>query len=292
MDATASSIVSVLLCGEVALPPSLGAPERCDGIDDALERISAAQAIDAVVAVLSHDEAQRLLATTGWQPVLRDTAVLLVLPAPDGDDAALTLRLVAAGVQDVLGPGEAASTIERRIRFAVLRKQQEREARKAWSTDLNTGLPNREQLLEHFSQLLALRVRQPAPMALLVLRIEGLVAIANAHGEQAAQLVRRKVAVRLRAAVRASDVVASLGGDAFALLLAKIEAPADAQRVALKLARALREPFSVLGTGVGVTVHAGVAVHPTDGDDADRLLRHAGAAALDAQRRRNGAAND
>lgn len=124
-----------------------------------------------------------------------------------------------------------------------------------------------------------------------MLRIDGLDRIAAQHGAEAAQLVRRKVAVRLRAAVRSSDVVASLGGDAFALLLARIEAPADAQRVALKLARALREPFSVLGAAVGVIAHAGIALHPGDGTDAEPLLRHAGAAALDAQCRRSGAAH-
>ena len=164
------------------------------------------------------------------------------------------------------------------------------------STDLDTGLPNRTQLLEHMNQLLALRTRQPASMALLVLRVDGLDPIAAQHGVEGAQVVRRKVAVRLRAAVRASDVVASLGGDEFALLLAKIEAPADAQRVALKLARTLREPFSVLGAAVGVTAHVGIAVHPGDGDEAEPLLRQAATAAAVArlQRRRGAptAAND
>ncbi len=280
-------LIRVLAGGGVAAAlPAAFAVEHCDDVAAIPARVIAT-AVEVVVARLDTAGAERLLAEPGWQPVLRDCAVLLALREPLDDE--LMRRLVEAGVQDIC---DAAEVDERRIRFALARKQREREARKAWSTDLATGLPNRDQLLEHLSQLLALRVRQPAPMALLVLRIDGLHAIGRAHGAEAPQLVRRKVAVRLRAAVRASDVVASLGGDAFALLLAKIETPADAQRVALKLARALREPFNVLGSAVGVTAHVGSALHPADGSEPQPLLRHAEAAALAAERRKTAAAND
>jgi diguanylate cyclase (GGDEF)-like protein len=282
----------VLACGAA---PWLNAPrsslvvDRCASLDEALDSVLHAPP-EAIVVDLTAAVAQHLLGTAAWRPVLNDIAVLLVMPP--GDEA-LALRLVTSGVQDVLSPSEAASpAIEQRIRFAVARKQLERDARKAWSTDLDTGLPNRDQLLEHLNQLLALRVRQPAPMALLVLRIDGLDQVVASHGPEGAQLVRRKVAVRLRGAVRASDVVASLGGDAYALLLARIEAPADAHRVALKLARVLREPFNVLGAAVGIHAHIGTALHPADGREAEPLLRLASANALAAQRRKGAAAND
>ena len=50
-------------------------------------------------------------------------------------------------------------------------------------------------------------------------------------------MLRRKVAVRLRSGLRASDVVAAVGTDTFAVLLAWIEEADDAQRVADKLLR-------------------------------------------------------
>ena len=52
-------------------------------------------------------------------------------------------------------------------------------------------------------------------------------------GREAANVLRRKLGVRLRAGVRASDVVASLGDDGFAVLLGSILSPADAHRVLL-----------------------------------------------------------
>lgn len=245
---------------------------------------------DAIVIAGDYDLLDTIAVNSAWEQALRDTAVLLRVPVVVADAAR---ALLAAGAQDVISFDEAdPATLARRIAFAVTRKQVEREARTAYSTDLNTGLPNRAQLLEHLNQLIALRSRHPSPMAVVGVIVEGLEAIAAGHGEEAAHVIRRKVAVRLRGTVRASDVVASLGGNDFALLLAKIESPADAQRVALKLGRVLREPFAVMGAPVGVTAHIGVSQYPSEGDAADVLLRQAVSSAQSAQRRRTGAANE
>ncbi|HQN39231.1 MAG TPA: diguanylate cyclase, partial [Thermoanaerobaculia bacterium] len=91
--------------------------------------------------------------------------------------------------------------------------------------------------------LIALRERQPAPMAVLVLRIEGFESVSARFGREAANVLRRKLAVRLRAGVRASDVVASLGDDSYAVLLAALLAPGAAAHVGAKLLTVLRAPF-------------------------------------------------
>jgi len=81
--------------------------------------------------------------------------------------------------------------------------------------------------------------------------------------------------VRLRSGLRASDVVASIGADAFAVLLAWIDSPLDGQQVAAKLAQSLTQPFSVAGREMGVAVSVGLALFPDQGKDADTLLRRA-----------------
>lgn len=200
-----------------------------------------------------------------------DAAVVVVSPEPD---VSVALQLLQAGVQDVLPPS-AAADLARVLRLAVERKRIEMAACKGHATDLATGLPNHMQLLEHMTHLVALRAREPAPMALIVLRIEGLAATGAALGIEAANVLRRKVAVRLRAGLRASDVVASLGTDTFAVLLAWIDAPDDGERVARKLASALTRPFSVTGRERQVAVHMGLASFPQHGDRAEDLLRRA-----------------
>ena len=146
-------------------------------------------------------------------------------------------------------------------------------ARRAYATDLGTGLPNHAQLMEHMTHLLALREREPAPMALLALRVEGLAAAEAKLGVEAANVLRRKIAVRLRSGLRASDVVAAIGADRFAVLLAWIEGADDGDRVLAKLSQSLQRPLSVAGQDLVVAVGAGVARYPGDGRDAATLLR-------------------
>jgi diguanylate cyclase (GGDEF)-like protein len=261
------------------------AVEACAGLDQA-SGVLGGQGFDAVlVCIADADEARRLPHWPGLSQATPDAAVVAWLAPPC--DAGLARRLVQAGVQDVIAPRlrdrHGSAEVARSLRLAVERKRIERAARKAYATDLQTGLPNRQQLIEHMSQLLALRGREPAPMALLVVRIEGFGTAEAALGREAANVLRRKVAVRLRAAVRASDLVAALSPDAFALLLAATEESLDAERVARKLLKALHPPFTLAGQQLGVAASVGSSCYPTDGDDASVLLRQAAAAAAAAQ---------
>ena len=207
---------------------------------------------------------------------------LLVVAA--GLRAPAILDWLERGAQDVLHPDElAAGTLPQRLRAAIERKRLERDARTAYATDLDTGLPHQQQLIEHMSQLLALREREPAPMAVLALRIEGLATTEARLGREVANVLRRKVGVRLRAGVRASDVVASLGDDGFAVLLGSILAPDDAQRVGAKLLTALLEPLNVAGHDLGVAVALGIGQYPQDGAQPELLLRRAVGLAAAAQ---------
>jgi diguanylate cyclase (GGDEF)-like protein len=245
-------------------------------------------AADAVVLSVAAGAATEVLDWPPLAPLAADAAVLVFAPEMSVSDA---IRLLQAGVQDVVLHADAA-TLAQRVQLGVVRHHVEREIRKAHATDLGTGLPNRPQLIEHMSQLLALREREPKPVSLLVFRIDGLAGIEHGHGHESANVVRRKVAVRLRAGVRASDVVASLGADVFAVLLPSTESPADAQRVVDKLVGSLRQPFNVAGADVGVQAHVGVAHFPEDGRLPTDLLRHASSAALTGAYGMQGAANE
>ena len=218
--------------------------------------------------------AEALLDWAALSQAVLDTAVVALLVRAPAD--AVLGGLLERGVQDVVVQTDTpAQALQRRMDIAVRRKSLDRAARKAYATDLATGLPNHPQLLEHMTHLLALREREPAPMAVIALRIEGLATVQAALGIESSNVLRRKVAVRLRASLRASDVVASIGNDAFLVLLAWIDAATDGERVAAKLAQSLREPFNVAGSDVAVTVSAGLALYPEHGKTAEALLRRA-----------------
>jgi len=226
--------------------------------------------------------------------LLAGAARAAVLVALTADPATAELvDWLRRGAQDVLVPARTApEDIVLRVSMAVERRRIADEARRASGLDLASGLPDERQLIEHTSHLIALRLREPAPLALLVLRIEGMLSTQARHGRDAAGVLRRKLAVRLRSAVRASDVVASLGDDRFAVLLASVQAAADAERVADKLRSRLAAPFPVGGQWLAVAVAIGIAQHPADGEQPAQLVaRAAGLAASAPARGRAGFAN-
>lgn len=243
---------------------------------------SAARALEGDVAphALVIDAATLPIALLDWpglSAAARRCAVVVIAAAPSRAESWAWLR---AGAQDVL-PGDRvdAAELARAVALAVKRWQQQEDVRRAWSIDLDTGLPNRTQLMELLHQLCALREREPAPMALAVFRLGGLAGCEASLGVAAAPTLRRKLAVRLRAGLRASDVVAALGADSFAVLLTRLDAPQDAQKVVGKLARSLQAPLSFAGQPVLVSVSTGVALHPLHSQRPEELLSLALAAA-------------
>ncbi len=231
-------------------------------------------------AVLLQAATRATLAAWLQRPDLPPTAAdrAVVVLAGEADDA-FEFGLLQCGVEAIVNAADGPTALLRAIRHAVERKRLELASRHAYATDLATGLPHEAQLLEHMAQLLALRDREPVAMGLVVLRVEGPARVAQRLGDEAAQVLRRKLAVRLRGALRASDVVAALGRDGFAVLLGRLEDQRDGERVAAKLARSLQQPISVSGEPFSVGATVGLAVYPDHGKDARTLLRRAAAQA-------------
>lgn len=272
-----SASLSLLL---VAVEPALAAACAAAGW-----RLTAAAALphevaheadhDAVlVAAADLTALQALRVAPALAVLAQGSAVVVMTPPADAD---LEAELLQLGVQALVAPGDPAAVL-RALRHAIERKRREGAMRHAYATDLATGLPHQAQLIEHLTQLLALREREPAPMVLAVLRVDGYAgatALQAPLGSETADLLRRKVAVRLRAALRASDVVAAIAPDVFAVLLGRLDDAADGERVAAKLVRSLRQPFLVAGQPCAVATTVGLALIPADGRDAAALLHQA-----------------
>ena len=270
-----ATTISVLVAGPVdADLHALLAAADCQ-VAAAADMAGARQHDAVLVQAADLAALQALAQRTDLPQAAFDSAVVVLAGV---DDAAAEAELFRAGVQAVVGPAERAA-LPRLLRHAVLRKRVERAAHTAYATDLATGLPHQAQLLEHMSQLLALRERDPAPMVLLVLRIEGYAGAAARLGDEAANVLRRKVAVRLRSGLRASDVVAAIGPDAFGVLLPQLEQLTDGERVAAKLVRTLQQPLVVAGQPCPVGAAVGMALYPTHGKDAETLFKRASAQA-------------
>jgi diguanylate cyclase (GGDEF)-like protein len=260
--------------------------QACSTLDEAAQQLTLNRFDALLLQAATPDQLSALEHWSALSHAALDAALLVLTPEPAAANVARLLRL---GVQEVMPTRDAVpDRLALALRHAVERKQLEVAARRAYATDLGTGLPSHAQLMEHMTHLLALREREPAPMALLALRVEGLAAVQARLGTEAANVLRRKIAVRLRSGLRASDVVAALAADSFAVLLAWIDDAADGERVAVKLSQNLQRPLSVAGHEIEVAVGAGVARYPGDGREADVLLRLA--AGLAAQNHAQGRA--
>jgi diguanylate cyclase (GGDEF)-like protein len=137
-------------------------------------------------------------------------------------------------------------------------------------TDALTGLGNRRRLVEETARLL----RAEAPLSVLSVDLDGFKAVNDGRGHAVGDALLVAVAERLRAGVRADDLVVRLGGDEFAVL---VPGPAaHAVDVAQRLQDAVRCPVLLTGRPVTVTASVGVADTTTAGRrDADLLLRNA-----------------
>jgi diguanylate cyclase (GGDEF)-like protein/PAS domain S-box-containing protein len=137
-----------------------------------------------------------------------------------------------------------------------------------------TGLLNRAGLRTHVD--VAWAVRSPdAPMAILFGDLDGFKHVNDSLGHDAGDEVLVHVADRLRAAVRADDIVARWGGDEFVVLCPSVASVADATMIADRIRIGLEAPFQLgpgpaqIGISIGVALDAGQPLPDLVVKDAD-----------------------
>ena len=198
----------------------------------------------------------------------------------------LAVHAVQLGAQDYLVKGlGTGNVIARSIRYAIERKRSEEYIHHVANHDSLTNLPNRRLLVDRLNQALARARRNRRLLAVLFLDLDHFKTINDTLGHTVGDLLLQGVSERLTACTRQSDTVARLGGDEFVLVLPDIAHIEDVAALATKIKEALKPRFQVGRHELFVSASIGLSLYPSDGEDAETILRHADAAMYRAKQR-------
>jgi diguanylate cyclase (GGDEF)-like protein len=137
-------------------------------------------------------------------------------------------------------------------------------------TDSLTGLANYRTLINVLELEMQRSRRTGRPFSILLLDLDGLKQVNDRHGHLVGSQAICRLANVLRVHSRAMDTAARYGGDEFALVL-----PEAGSEAASGVSRRIRERLADDGEFPRVTVSAGAAVFPRDGETIDALFNFA-----------------
>jgi diguanylate cyclase (GGDEF)-like protein/PAS domain S-box-containing protein len=138
-----------------------------------------------------------------------------------------------------------------------------------------TGLPNRNSLRLRLDEMLLQTRRSSEKVAVMFLGIDNFKAVNDSLGHGVGDKLLRGVARRLRSSLREEDAIARLNSDEFAIVQSGISRPEDVVLLARRLLEAIGEPYLLDGHSVVIGASIGIAMAPGDGDDSEKLLKHA-----------------
>lgn len=192
----------------------------------------------------------------------------------------LYLRDVTQRHLSELKLAEALAISEERLRTISSLHEQLREQALC---DPLTGLYNRRYLEEFFNRELVRARREQTPLALALIDLDHFKRLNDDYGHLVGDEVLKGVAQYLLDSLRRSDAVFRIGGEEFLLILP--DADADEARVRLQaICQGLAQKALATRSGVRhVTLSAGLAVWPEQGQALDELLQAADVALYQAK---------
>ena len=145
-----------------------------------------------------------------------------------------------------------------------------------------TSLPNRTLFVDRIRQAIARTQRHDDLFAVLFVDLDNFKVVNDSLGHAIGDELLKAVAGVLRDCLRAADTVARFGGDEFALLVEETT-PGEVDMTARRISEALIRPVVIGGHSLFVSASIGISLYPSDGEDAETLLKNADSAMYQAK---------
>jgi diguanylate cyclase (GGDEF)-like protein len=154
--------------------------------------------------------------------------------------------------------------------------------------DAMTGLANRALFYDQLRQCLTISQRYAQQFAIINIDLDGLKAINDRYGHRAGDAMICEAARRIAMISRKSDISARMGGDEFAVLLARVEGRAGADAHCRRLESLIDQPLDFENHTLPLRASVGSSVFPIDGEEIVSLIEKADQVMYDAKRNRKG----
>src|ERR1700676_4899667 len=192
------------------------------------------------------------------------------------DDETLAAEAMKEGAQDYLIKGQIENrALPRALRHAIDRHRIQVETAYIAQHDAVTNLPNRLVLRDRISQAISLVRRRRAASAVMFVAVDRFKHINHSLGHAVGDQLLQSVSARLVTCVRGSDTVSRQGGDEFVILLSEIANPDDAAKCARRILLSLSSPHFIAGQELHIDGSIGISICPSDGADAETLIKNA-----------------
>ena len=239
-----------------------------------------------------HKAVFQMIADIRSRSETRLASILIIVPNNQPETSALMLDL---GADDAVTLAASKGEVTLRVRALLRQKKLQdklrltvRDGLHAAVTDPLTGLYNRRYLIPHLARMAEQSRRFQREFAVMILDIDHFKSINDTFGHAAGDQVLVGVSDRLKANLRAIDVLARIGGEEFLIAMpgtSREQAEAAADRLRRIVSHS---PYAVSGTlaPVPVTVSVGVVVgglQPLDRQGLDGLCERADAALYNAK---------
>jgi len=198
------------------------------------------------------------------------------------DHAATKVRLSGREVLSEQGELEGYEVIAEDV---TRQRELEDHLRRQSASDSLTGLANYRHLVDVLDSEIKRSKRTNREFAMLFFDLDGLKRINDRYGHMTGSQALCRLADVLCSCCRDIDTPARFGGDEFALVLPETNAAA-AKLVAERICESVADD----GKGPKLSVSAGIAVYPQNGETIERLLSQADSALYSMKRERIAAA--